>query len=609
MLGSLLDARFRLHLAGALQGKAEEVVRSVPGVSLQNRMNPVWLEAPLTAAPAVEHVLTLLGFHQGQHWQIAKVDPVKPLPRAEDLLAKSGHLDMSIWSSFAKPFQRECVDFTVGRRGGHVWVSPGGGKTLVAILFAVAGKASGECPRGVLVVTRSSVKVQWSNEVKQFTTGLDPYVWRSPSARRKKDATPLEAFRDSSWPLMIVGWPLLRDIVVNGGVLLEGGYLWRPSMVVFDESHRGKAPRRAKWSVDEDGQLSATRLKNTSAAAWSVASMADWRLCTTGTPVKDRLSDLYGQITLVEPMAWGQTATKFFMRYCDGKEGEFGGLEAKGESNPAELQSRLAYTAKVVPYTVSHAGLPPKIRQVIMVPADSQQRELVPSGWKKEAQETVRKAQSRGASSEVKTRCTEIRLMEAASRKRGTAAELAREYMAMGKGKVILFTGRKLDAEAYEGLFPALERDQNLWIAHGEEDEDRREEIRQAYMAHPGPCVLVATYQSMGESFNLHDTDALIVAYLPYTPGEIDQIEGRVHRQGIDRPVRILYLVAERSVDLRVKSIVLSKMPAVGAVLGSGSALEGLNRELKMEAGREQRMAQLVEEMAAWNTDYSDVDD
>ena len=96
-----------------------------------------------------------------------------------------------------------------------------------------------------------------------------------------------------------------------------------------------------------------------------------------------------------------------------------------------------------------------------------------------------------------------------------------------------------------------------------------------SYIASEGSCVLVGTGEAWGTGIDgLQCTDAAIFALLPYTPGQLDQWEGRFTRHGQDRPVVIYYPIAEGTADEHLASILLDKLPAVEALVGIDS-LEG----------------------------------
>ena len=65
-----------------------------------------------------------------------------------------------------------------------------------------------------------------------------------------------------------------------------------------------------------------------------------------------------------------------------------------------------------------------------------------------------------------------------------------------------------------------------------------------------------------------------------YTPGMLEQAEGRVHRLGMDRPVQITYLIAEETVDETIADLVLGKLASIEKVVDAGG-LDGLSGALE----------------------------
>ena len=273
--------------------------------------------------------------------------------------------------------------------------------------------------------------------------------------------------------------------------------------------------------------------------------------------MKDRVRDLWAQLDIVEPDSWG-SATSWLDRYADRKPGTYGGYDTTGQSNIPELTERLALVTHHIAYATTHRQLPPKRRQSVYVGAEDQ---IPPSaGFARE----LKDAQRRGA-----TAVLEVKLAEAASRKRKAVLGLIEDHVFAG-GKVVLFTGRRKDVDVLGELIRKSEavkaRGASVWAAHGDNSSEERSNIVLDYMAHPGPCVLVGTGDSFGESLNMQDTDAALFVMLPYTPGQIRQWEGRFCRLGQKRPVTIYYVVAEGSVDEHVADILIRKLPAVEQV-------------------------------------------
>ena len=472
-------------------------------------------------------------------------------------------------------YQKEALCVGAGRRGVHFWHPTGAGKTCSAILWSLL------VPGPVIVITRAAARFQYAREWEKYTK-CRPFIIRPASTMKKKSET-LEQYllSDEKRHVVVAAWESLQLYIDK---LVD----MRPSAVIWDEAHLGKSSKRwesvplpelpedpkeaIKLALDQDAEARSRNgfisdndgnrvmilpLDNTATAAARLARAA-WRRCaTTATPVKDRVRDLWAQLDIVEPDAWG-SATCWLDRYADRKPGTYGGYDTTGTSNLEELTGRLAKVTHHIAYATTHRQLPPKRRQSVYVGVEDQ---IPPSaGFANE----LKKAQLRGA-----TAVLEVKLAEAASRKRKAVLGIIEDHVYAG-GKVVMFTGRRKDVDVLGELIRKSDavkaKSAGVWAAHGENSSEERSNIVLEYMAHPGPCVLVGTGDSFGESLNMQDTDAALFVMLPYTPGQIRQWEGRFCRLGQKRPVTIYYVIAEGSVDEHVADILIRKLPAVEQV-------------------------------------------
>lgn len=450
---------------------------------------------------------------------------------------------------FLVPYQRIGVQTVLTMPGGsgHLWWSAGSGKTLGAILWALAS------PARCITVTKGAVKHQWAAEITRFVPGVQPFVISGETAGE----IPISA------PWIVINYEILPAWIgsierwARGLQILPSG--------IFDESHKAKQHSRWEARAQEDGSIKYRQKENVAAACMRLSKLASRRLATTATPVRDRPRDLWAQLDLIHPGAWGRYRD-YAGRYCAGTQGQYG-YDDRGKSHEFELASRLSYVVHRVKHSEANRLLPPKRRNVVYVPIADQVRAEGVAKMLKEAGE-------RGTTSLL-----EARLMEAAARKRRALIDRV-ELSVRENEKVIVFTGRKKDAEGIrDGLITRLGEAVTVLHGDGSVSPEAREEIRKVYMDHPGPCVLVGTTDAWGEGLNLHSTDLLLVGLLPYTPGQIVQLEGRVARLGQNRPVLIEYMIAEGTVDERVAGILIGKLPVVEKMIESDE-VKGLAREL-----------------------------
>lgn len=554
-------------------------------------------------------------------------EPPKPVDWEHVRLVLSGEGELKerdeksgkhVLDEFLAQYQKDAITFGWPLSGVHVWHPTGAGKTLTAILLMLSVPGPG------VIVTRAAARLQLGREVERFTN-LRTYVMRPDSQKGLIRVLGLtwndfrskykgqgfsmqelgemwQAFQDRhgidgrqtleqylEWceenslrPVVVVGWEALVEYL---SVLRS----LRPGAVIFDESHFGKSTKRwdvahlAELSLDvkeaavqmadyedearkksgfikktDDGLKMFTPHMNRAAAAAELGRFAQKRVATTATPIKDRVRDLWGQLDCVEPNAWGNSS-QWRTRYADMKPGVYGGMDDRGSSNLDELKSRLSGIAHVLPYERTHGHLPAKRRQSVYIAPEDQVQPM--GGFKEE----IRKAKARGPSAML-----EVRLAQAASRKRQAVLGLIEDHVGSSQ-KVCVFTARRRDCEKLgtivRGHGPIKKKGVKVWVAHGEQSTELRQNIVDEYMAHPGPCVLVGTGHAFGESLNIDTTDAALFVMLPYTPGQLRQWEGRFHRASTVKPVIIYYVIAENTVDEHVASILIDKLPAVEDVV------------------------------------------
>jgi hypothetical protein len=573
----------------------------IPGVQRRGTS----LTAPWSAAAPFDAAARGLGVSAAARPLLAL--PSRTLPTDPDA-ALASMLDGSFmrpWTwqrsaagkRFALDYQARCVQFGVQQGSANVWAAPGSGKTLIALMWAASTWR--DRPAGangpIVVVTRRTAAIQWCRQVARFCDGADALELRPESLRRKSDPDP------ESWIHVTLARGLAPIVIASWGELVERHpqiIAWRPSCVVFDEAHFAKDHKRKKWTRDVNDRPVGHDLETRSTAAMRIAQAVPRRLGTTASPIANTLPDLWGQLTLIEPWAWGLTASKFLLRYCGARPGEHGGLVTGAPTNTGELVQRIAWSSISIPYATSHAELPPKRREVRRIPVDEQDAEI--GGDQRELAQAIK--------ANDPNRTTEIRLSRNATRKRSAVVDLVNEYRdarasdaglvnpTAPRGKVIVFDGRKRNVEALAKSIGGRCRGVDVITATGDNTPTEIADAVAAFMSHPGPCALVATWQKLGSSIDLQDADGVVWAMLPWTPEAVEQGEGRADRLGMTRPLVYHYLVALETTDEHVAGILLDKLPAVEEIT-PGRRLEA-HGSLRAQLAREDETDAILDALA-----------
>jgi hypothetical protein len=567
-----------------IQGEIpRDLLRELPGVIVA-REKPTVI-APRLAATATADLLHLAGCRYAVFEPPTTTLPVAVKPSASPWI-RPGVLDGCF------DYQKRTIRRLIFNGGGHVWAPAGSGKTRTASCWFPCYE------RPTLIIAPRITTLQWCDQIEKFTT-ITPYLLRPRSGRRKKHGTLAAYLAESKFPVVVVGWGTL-DSVFHDGYVGDETAKFEHEVIIFDESQYAKARNRRSYSVDEAGSLQAETKHNRSANAEGLARKAKIRCAMTATPVADRLPDLWGQLTLVETEEWGRTARAFLMRYCSGIETPWGVKPGSAPSNPEELAARIDPIVSRVSIEEARAGLPAVRREMPRIP----ESEFYTGADLSDIHAAIR-AVERGEAASL--RLAELRLMEAAILVRDAVKDMAIAAKAEGKGKILIFTGRRKEVAWYA---KTLSKHFPTSIAYDVERYTAREleDIRSAYFASDGPAVLIGTPEAMGVGIDrLQDTDVMFCALLPWTPEKVEQMEGRGIRHGMTRPLRIVYPIAEGTAAERLRDHFLRKLPSVEAIVGGGTSIGGVRDALNDRSYAAFRVETIAAEMAACDWSY-DVD-
>ena len=280
----------------------------------------------------------------------------------------------------------------------------------------------------------------------------------------------------------------------------------------------------------------------------------------TATSIKDRLRDLWAQLDWLEPGAWGTSST-WLRRFCAATEGQYGGLITTGiaEEHVEELNMRLSFLTHVVDYATSHSALiGMKRRESWRIGPDE-----MGAGWDP-ARLRAELKDAKGSH----TALVEVQMAAAAATIVEPLIERIKNDVESNPNvKICVFDARHANVDMLsDSLRKALGNVEVLGVHGGNTTPEKREKLREHYMAHPGPIILVATGESVGTGIDLHDTDLGYLTSLPWTLGELHQWEQRWSRHGQRRPCRIVYCIPVGSVTEHLANRLISKMPAIEKV-------------------------------------------
>jgi SNF2 domain-containing protein/helicase-like protein len=457
--------------------------------------------------------------------------PEAPLPR--DLTAT------------LRAYQRQGIHWLAFLRGaglgGVLADDMGLGKTLQA-MCAFDGPT--------LVVCPTSVVFNWQAELARFRPGLKVSLYHG--AARALDATA---------DVTLTSYALLR---LDAKVL--SAHAW--NAVVLDEAQAIKNP---------DSQ--------TARAAYALP--ASFRLALTGTPVENRLEELWSLMHFTNRGLLGgrsDFADRYARPIAEGRAGAAAALRAR--VRPFLLR-RLKQD--VAP------ELPPRTDAVLRVELGDGERavyDAVRAATRKDVLALLGGADGEG-SNKGRGRGM-IAALEALLRLRQAACHPSlvpgQSAPTSSKLEALLEALSTAVAEDHKALVfsqwtslldliePALARAELPFVRLDGSTQNRADVVSR-FQDPAGPPVMLVSLKAGGSGLNLTAADHVFLCDPWWNPAVEAQAADRTHRIGQTRPVFVYRLVAAGTVEERILALQDSKRALMDAALGDGAAAAGLTKE------------------------------
>lgn len=208
-----------------------------------------------------------------------------------------------------KHFQEIGRDFMLNRQTALLADDMGLGKTVQAA--AVIDKL---VPKRVLILTLSTLKINWERELKSWVS----HNYKYQIIYKIKEKI------DSSANVIICNY----DLIIHSEIHTQLRKL-HFDIIVLDEAHNlsNMEAQRSKRVFSNSGLI-----RN-----------SDRVYCLTGTPVRNRPKDFYIMLKVLAPECIEPYTNyeDFAVRYCGGYKDSYGALNDKGASNIEELAERI----------------------------------------------------------------------------------------------------------------------------------------------------------------------------------------------------------------------------------------------------------------------------
>ena len=428
------------------------------------------------------------------------------------------------------PYQVEGVSFLVGTGRALLADDMGLGKTLQAIVAAHWLKKDAEIEK-VLVVCPASLKHQWAREIEKFTEYDTQIIQGKPDARQaqyRKEKT-----------FVIVNYELvLRDLTIINEVL-------RPDLLILDEAQRIK-----NW--------------RTKIASTIKLIPTAYAFVLSGTPLENRLEDLYSLMQVINPHVLGPL-WKFLLDYhvTDDRG------KVLGYRNLSELRRRIHPVMLRRDRRLVRDQLPDRTETRLDVPMSEKQRDLHDSALsaaghlaqiaKRRPLTPSEQHRLMASLQTARMACNAAGLVDketVGSAKLDELADILDDLCLQNGLKVVVFSQWERMTKMVEEL--SIKMKLGYVRLHGGVPTVKRGALMDKFKDDDAVQVFIST-DAGGIGLNLQSGSALVNLDIPWNPAVLEQRIARIHRLGQKQKVQIIKLVAADSYEENVLHLLSGK--------------------------------------------------
>jgi superfamily II DNA or RNA helicase len=458
------------------------------------------------------------------------------------------------------PYQREGMLHLAFAERALLADEMGLGKTIQAIAACALLRRLDKAAR-VLVVTPASLKTEWEEQIQRFTSLPYQLVFGGRTAR-------LAAYAGAPFFTIVNYEQMLADALdVNARL--------KPDVVVLDEAQRIK-----NWSAKTTQAVKRLRSR--------------YAFILTGTPIENRLDELYSLMDFLDPSLLGPLF-RFNREYYQ--------MDERGR--PAAYQNLDKLNARIKPLLLRRR----KADVETELPARTDRNHFVALSAEQQGEyenhEAVVARLAVAAKRRPLTQQEQEKLLRHLNMMRMVCdtnfilhdeqkecpklkelEKILEECRENDGVKIIIFSEWERMLQLARDLCRRLELG-FAWHTGSVPQKKRRGEIL-LFKSDPGCRVFLST-DSGATGLNLQNASVVINCDLPWNPAKLEQRIARAWRKHQTRPVTVVNLISENTIEHRMLDTLSHKRALADGVLD----LKGDLKEIKLRSGKQAFLAKL----------------
>ncbi|MEA3303157.1 MAG: DEAD/DEAH box helicase [Pseudomonadota bacterium] len=468
------------------------------------------------------------------------------------------------------PYQVEGVAFLAANGRALLADDMGLGKTLQAIAAAGWLHQNANAER-VLIICPASLKHQWAREIEKFTE-IDAQIIQGNAEARGVQYRRRNAFTIINYELV------LRDLsVINE--------LYTPDLLILDEAQRIK-----NWRT----QI-ATAIK---------LIPSRYAFVLTGTPLENRLEDLYSLMQVVDSRVLGPLWRYMIDFHITDERGK-----VLGYRNLSILRRRLEPVMLRRDRRLVSDQLPERIQTRVDLPMTEPQQELHDNAMnaagrlatiaKRRPLTPGEKNRLMAALQQARMACDAARLVDKESEGSPKIDELEKvldDLCLQGGRKAVVFSQWTMMTEMVEQRL----REMGLGSVrlHGGVPTAKRGALMDRFRDDDAIQVFIST-DAGGVGLNLQNASVLINLDVPWNPAVLEQRIARIHRLGQSEKVQVILMVTSEGYEGRVMELVQNKQNLFDNVISEDAEEDVVGVSAKL-------LESVLEDLAAESPDKRD---
>ena len=472
--------------------------------------------------------------------------------KKEEMLAASRATDADI--AIPKPngldyltFQKAGIAFALERKSTLIADQMGLGKTIQAIGCINASPDVSN----VLIICPASLKLNWQRELEKWLVNKNLSI--EIISGGKNDQI-----------------PKANIYIINYDILKKHRWLKEQvlDILIVDEAHYLKNPK-----TQRSREVYGYKKNNIKPVK------ARKKLFLTGTPIVNCPIELY---PLISYLGFYMEFWTYAHRYCDAHRNDYG-WDLSGASNLGELQEKLRTSIMIRRLKDDVlAELPPKIRQVIELPANGllsyikKEQSCVRQYEEQKAKLLAERNLAKASDNEIeyiktveRLRALEKVYFDEISKLRHDTA-LAKlpfviehlEEMLENVDKIVVFAHHK---DVVRGIIDAFP-DVSVKLT-GDDSEEARQRAVDEFQNDPDMRLFIGSITAAGVGITLTASSNVVFAELDWVPGNISQAEDRCHRISQVNSVLVQHLVVDGSIDAKLAKTIVRKQRVIDKAL------------------------------------------